>query len=634
MSQSQSSRSTLWRDSDSDSREVDNVYFRYAVKIASTSTGLDDDDDYDSKTKNKNTGVVGVAIDKTASVIAAIAESKALYESLKTEYIAAGCVETWGAFPTPDSTEITINSQTMDRRKVCTCGLIHDMAASRVLSMEEEKIATSLVDGTRKFDDVTKSAFEFASTSTSTSKSESKERASMTKLDSWVAARTANSRTKCIDKKAGDFACQNIDLVSHMPLNSFKTTNTDRAPYAANDVWGWTSRDGNDREFVIWGVKEGHYFVEVFKDDSDPFVVGFLPETSGGDYAYQHDAKVVGDYVYIGAESSDHGIQIFDMRRLLDINTNSDCDDGDSSGYCKNLTPDTLYFGPSGVDRVGNTHNIVSNDDNPDFVYLVGGSHCSGGLHIVDVSNPKKPTFVTCFEDDGYIHDAQCVNYKGPDTRFSGREICFCYNEDSVTIVDVTNKSNPSGVSITGYNKSEYTHQGWISSDHTHIVFGDEDDELEAAFTKTRTMVLNVKDLTNPNNFQEYAGPTGAIDHNQYVVKATAEGQIPDADARYRNTDLIYQANFAAGLKILQVLDYETANFKEIAYFDTYPYNDNTDFQGAWSSYPYFKSGVIAISNVFEGLFLVRPNLEAALVEIDPIPKVKHRKKTKKKKNS
>ena len=78
---------------------------------------------------------------------------------------------------------------------------------------------------------------------------------------------------------------------------------------------------------------------------------------------------------------------------------------------------------------------------------------------MVDVSDPANPTYVGCFGDDGYVHDAQCVTYAGPDTRYTGREICYCYNEDSFTIVDVTDKANAVLLSRAEYEGYAYTHQ-------------------------------------------------------------------------------------------------------------------------------------------------------------------------------
>ena len=44
-----------------------------------------------------------------------------------------------------------------------------------------------------------------------------------------------------------------------------------------------------------------------------------------------------------------------------------------------------------------------------------------------------------------------------------------------------------------------------------------------------------------------------------------------------------------------------------VAFFDTVPTDDDqTAFGGTWSNYPYFESGVIAVSSWNEGLFLLR----------------------------
>ena len=42
---------------------------------------------------------------------------------------------------------------------------------------------------------------------------------------------------------------------------------------------------------------------------------------------------------------------------------------------------------------------------------------------MVNISNPLDPQYAGCFEQDGYVHDAQCVTYHGPDDRYFGREV-------------------------------------------------------------------------------------------------------------------------------------------------------------------------------------------------------------------
>ena len=43
--------------------------------------------------------------------------------------------------------------------------------------------------------------------------------------------------------------------------------------------------------------------------------------------------------------------------------------------------------------------------------------------------------------------------------RYVGKEICFAYNEDTLTIVDVSDKAKPYNVSRVGYAGFAYTHQ-------------------------------------------------------------------------------------------------------------------------------------------------------------------------------
>jgi hypothetical protein len=72
-----------------------------------------------------------------------------------------------------------------------------------------------------------------------------------------------------------------------------------------------------------------------------------------------------------------------------------------------------------------------------------------------------------------YTHDAQCLNWKRGDPNFIGKELCFCYNEDSLTIVDVSDKSNIKMISRSEYSLSAYTHQGWLLSDNGHLLMNE-----------------------------------------------------------------------------------------------------------------------------------------------------------------
>ena len=57
---------------------------------------------------------------------------------------------------------------------------------------------------------------------------------------------------------------------------------------------------------------------------------------------------------------------------------------------------------------------------------------------------------------------------------------------------------------------------------------------------------------------------------------------------------------------MIDIADISNKNLNEIAFFDTYPENNNTSFHGAWNVYPYFESDVIVVSDIERGLFLIK----------------------------
>lgn len=78
--------------------------------------------------------------------------------------------------------------------------------------------------------------------------------------------------------------------------------------------WGWT--DGR-REFVAIGQTDGAAFAEVTKDGKLSYL-GRLPAQASP--VIWREMKSNGPYMVIGSEGVGHGIQIFDMRKLLKAN--------------------------------------------------------------------------------------------------------------------------------------------------------------------------------------------------------------------------------------------------------------------------------------------------------------------------
>src|SRR5690606_37273073 len=59
---------------------------------------------------------------------------------------------------------------------------------------------------------------------------------------------------------------------------------------------------------------------------------------------------------------------------------------------------------------------------------------------------------------------------------------------------------------------------------------------------------------------------------------------------------------------ILDAADPE--NLVEVGFFDSQPLSDQPVYDGTWSNYPWFESGVIPFSDMDGGVFFVRHHLE------------------------
>lgn len=387
-----------------------------------------------------------------------------------------------------------------------------------------------------------------------------------------------------VDLNGVKYPCLNTDLLSFL---SFADLGCPGAQ--GNDVWGW-SNDG--RDFAIFGCTSGTSFVEITHPEN-PQTIGFLPTTSVS--STWRDIKVFSNHAFIVSEARNHGMQVFDLTRLLNETR---------SGPANVYTADTVYYDEMGTTNQRSTHNINCNEESG-YCYLVGCRTCAGGLLMVNVQEPKNPVYAGCFADDGYTHDTQCVNYRGPDHRFQNREICFASNEDSLTIVDVTNKTNPVMLSRTPYYGVSYCHQAWLSENQAFLFMDDELDEMYNTFDttkKTVTYVWDVSDLTEPLNFATFQSPVQSIDHNQYT-----------------RGNHVYQANYASGLRIWRgvATAQNSPNWKPelIGFFDVHPDSDVAEFYGSWSVYPYYTSPAnrhtAALTSIEKGLFIVSFDREA-----------------------
>jgi choice-of-anchor B domain-containing protein len=382
---------------------------------------------------------------------------------------------------------------------------------------------------------------------------------------------------ECREGRIEPFSCSSVDLMSFLPVSAIGG----KRGIMVNDLWGWTD-PVTGREIAIVGRTDGTTFIDV-TDAANPVYLGELPLHAGAVPNLWRDIKVYADHAFIVADGAGlHGMQVFDLRQLRD-----------TRGAPRTFSETAHYA------NVHSAHNIVINESSG-FAFIVGGSMagetCGGGLHMVDIRDPKNPKFAGCFADTrtghartGYSHDAQCITYNGPDVQYRGREICFGSNESMLSISDVTDKAKPVPIAAAAYPNVAYLHQGWVTEDHRYLFMDDEGDELAGTVPRTRTLVWDIADLDDPVLVKEYIGTTPASDHNLYV-----------------KGNYVYESNYVSGLRILDISD--PKNPVESGFFDTVPWGpDKPGFAGSWSNYPFFASGTIVVTSMREGVFVLKP---------------------------
>ena len=383
------------------------------------------------------------------------------------------------------------------------------------------------------------------------------------------------NRMNCSDGTASHFGCSNVNLLSFLPIQEI---GGDRG-VQMNDIWGWTDPK-TGKEYALAGRINGTSFVDI-SDPTNPVYVANLPMTEGARANAWRDIKVYKNHAYVVADNAgEHGIQVVDLTKLRDFN-----------GSPMTLEEDAIY------DKVHSVHNIVINEDTG-YAYAVGssggGQTCGGGLHMVNIQDPKNPTFAGCFADPstgrsgtGYTHDAQCVTYHGPDKEYQGEEICVGANETAISIANVSDKENPKALSTASYPDYAYVHQGWFTEDQRYFFQNDELDELTGNVDRTRTLIWDLSDLDDPQFVDEYYFDNASSDHNLYIKGNT-----------------MYQSNYVSGLQVVDISNPEKP--KKIGYFDTEPFGeDKPGFAGTWSNYPYFESDIIIMTSSTEGLFIL-----------------------------
>jgi choice-of-anchor B domain-containing protein len=400
------------------------------------------------------------------------------------------------------------------------------------------------------------------------------------RLVKYQSLSSSQQASACINGKAGNFSCSNIDLVSHLALSAFSSR-----PSAASDVWGHVDLN-TGTEYALIGLINGTAVVSL-ANPAAPLEVGTIAgsRTTWRDIkVYQYfdtDLRRWQAYAYVSSEGSD-GIQIIDLNRLPASVSLAATYRGVTSSH-------NLFI--SGVDYSTNSANTELSP----LLHLAGANANGGAVNSLSLLQPLQPA--PFWQRDGatsadYSHDvaATMVNDERAQTdcQRAPCQVLFDFNESEVQLWDNSFAGEPQRLARWSYDQVSYVHSGWSSEDNRYLFVHDELDE--SSFNLNTTLrVFNLNNLRSPQLAKVWRGPSAAIDHNGFV-----------RGNRY------YMSNYQRGLTVLDITN--PAEPTEAGYFDTFLPSDGAAFNGLWGTYPYLPSGLILGSDINSGLYVLADN--------------------------
>lgn len=315
-----------------------------------------------------------------------------------------------------------------------------------------------------------------------------------------------------------------------------------------SDVWGYAAPDGT--EYAIVGLRNGTSVVSL-ADPSNPTEVAFIP----GPSTTWRDIKVWKDFAYVINETA-NGLHVLDLSGLPD-------------------NVEAEFWAPSLP--VGGTLNTCHNIWIDEFgvAYLSGCNVNSGGLIYADVdTDPGNPIYLGA-APASYSHDVYVRDNLAYDAQISS---------GNLVILDVSDKSNTQvlGSQATPFNA---THNTWLTDDSQVVFTTDETGDAPVASY----------DISDPSDIKE-------LDQFR-PLETLGEGVVPH-NVHVWN-DFLIISYYTDGCILVDAA--RPHNLVEVGNFDTYT-QQGAGFEGAWGAYPFLPSGLVLVSDISNGLFVLEPN--------------------------
>lgn len=321
-------------------------------------------------------------------------------------------------------------------------------------------------------------------------------------------------------------------------------------PEGLSAIWGYTAPDGT--EYALVGTRTRVSIVSL----ANPAAPVEVASVSGPTTSWR-ELKSWGQHAYVGLDNVNVGLLIIDLSNLPNSVSH-------------------IYWTPT-LNIQGNNYNLLrvhTVSMSEDGLLILNGTNILSGRPLLfDVTTTPNAPVLQGTVGTVYVHDS----YARGDTLWTGD----IYN-GRFSAWDISNRAAP--VLLGQHNTpSNFTHNVWPNDEGTHVFTTD---EVSNAY-------VTAYDITDMGNIEEV---------DRFRTRETAQGHIPH-NVHVRN-NYVVTAYYTEGLRILD--GHRPHNLIEVGWYDTYP-GANTGFYGDWGLYPDFASGLIVVSDMNTGLWVLDP---------------------------
>lgn len=313
------------------------------------------------------------------------------------------------------------------------------------------------------------------------------------------------------------------------------------------NLWGYAAPDG--REYAIVGERDGILIVNA-TDPLAPYEVAYFP----GVECLWREMKTWSHYAYVVNDCAG-GVVVIDM-----------------------ADPEhPVLVNEFGLSFLQHAHTVQI-DEQTGKLYANGTAQ---GMVVYDLAaNPVNPPKVTQWKGqgipgaNGYMHDLDVI-----DGVVHGGMIY----DGLYVLLDV---SALPAISVISQRQSgeAFTHSCWTTADGQVSVVAD-----ETAGTRN-LQVYDVSDKQAPVVIANLSQGPGTLPHNPHVLG-----------------DIVHVSYYDEGYLAFDLGD--PHNPVKVAQYDTTPSDGATQlFSGAWGVYPYSPSGLIYVSDINRGLYVLKRN--------------------------